>query len=211
MAKKTADPRAHCPNRAKHTPCPDGYVAWHEWAAKKARTHRQTRCTGCDRLSIWVPLIRALSVRQPWAAAIAHLGKTVENRSWPTNHRGPVAIHASAALDEYADHAVQRICDITGRTPKDVLAHDVRGAIVAIVDITGCHQHTCPRHPCDHAGAPICAPWADRGQWHWELADTRPLPQPIPARGRLGLWPVPEPIDAQVRAALNLEEATHGR
>lgn len=44
-----------CPNLSAHTPSPDGYVAWHVWAATKARTHRQVRCDGCDRYAIWVP------------------------------------------------------------------------------------------------------------------------------------------------------------
>lgn len=46
---------------------------------------------------------KALSVRQPWAWAIIHAGKDVENRSWQAvNHgltvRGPIAIHASAGM-----------------------------------------------------------------------------------------------------------------
>lgn len=41
------------------------------------------------------PAYRALSVRQPWAGLIVHGFKGVENRDWPTPHRGLVAIHAS--------------------------------------------------------------------------------------------------------------------
>lgn len=45
----------------------------------------------------------ALSVRQPWAWAIIHAGKDVENRTWQAvNHgltrRGRICIHASAGL-----------------------------------------------------------------------------------------------------------------
>lgn len=39
----------------KHTPCPTGYVAWHEWATKKAKTHRPERCPVCGRYAIWKP------------------------------------------------------------------------------------------------------------------------------------------------------------
>ena len=39
---------------SKHTPCPSGYVEWHEWAEKKSKTHKQKRCAGCGLYSIWV-------------------------------------------------------------------------------------------------------------------------------------------------------------
>lgn len=41
-------------------------------------------------------MIKALTIRQPWAHAIFHLGKDVENRSWRTRYRGPLLIHAGA-------------------------------------------------------------------------------------------------------------------
>src|SRR2546430_9590561 len=39
--------------------------------------------------------IRALSIRQPWAWLVVNGHKDIENRSWRTNHRGPLLIHAS--------------------------------------------------------------------------------------------------------------------
>lgn len=47
--------RTLCPHFEDHTPSPDGYLAWHDWAGKMARTHRQERCAGCGRWAIWVP------------------------------------------------------------------------------------------------------------------------------------------------------------
>lgn len=46
---------AHCPNFHDHTAAPEGYLAWHAWAAKKARTHKQEKCSGCGLYAIWVP------------------------------------------------------------------------------------------------------------------------------------------------------------
>lgn len=64
----------------------------------------------------------ALSVRQPWAWAIIHAGKDIENRSWQAvNHglkrRGRIAIHAAKGMtrDEYEDAADWiRRCGIIG-------------------------------------------------------------------------------------------------
>ena len=43
----------NCPKIKSHTKCPEGYVAWHEWAQKKSKKHYQVECEGCGRLTIW--------------------------------------------------------------------------------------------------------------------------------------------------------------
>lgn len=39
--------------------------------------------------------MKALTLWQPWASLVAHRIKTIETRSWSTNYRGPLAIHAA--------------------------------------------------------------------------------------------------------------------
>lgn len=34
---------------------PEGYLAWHEWADKKSKTHRSLKCRGCGLYTISVP------------------------------------------------------------------------------------------------------------------------------------------------------------
>lgn len=172
--------------------------------------------------------LRALSVRQPWAWAIAYAGKTVENRSQRFSYEGPVAIHASLALDEpgffprnNAGRAAARELDKLGgrsnfwdarhfyiggsRHPGQAL-----GAIVAVARFSHCH------HAADCGGRDMqdghrlewrgCSPWAAEGQWHIQLDDVRPLTESVPCRGKLGLWTVPKEAEGAVRAQL---EATH--
>lgn len=38
---------------ANHTVCPEGYLAWHAWAEKKARRHWQVQCDECGLWAIW--------------------------------------------------------------------------------------------------------------------------------------------------------------
>lgn len=45
----------NCPDRSKHTKSPSGYVEWHEWAEKKAKTHEQHKCPTCGLWVIWKP------------------------------------------------------------------------------------------------------------------------------------------------------------
>lgn len=55
-----------CPAAARHTREPSGYLEWHEWAATKARTHRQIRCPRCGRYAVWIPrAVRVVVARRP--------------------------------------------------------------------------------------------------------------------------------------------------
>lgn len=43
-----------CPNAAKHTPCPDGYMEWQEWAHRMhSGGAKQGLCPGCGLYAIW--------------------------------------------------------------------------------------------------------------------------------------------------------------
>src|SRR5438876_81719 len=45
--------------------------------------------------------VKAISIQQPWAWAIVHAGKDIENRTWTTTHRGELAIHATRLQEGY--------------------------------------------------------------------------------------------------------------
>lgn len=47
-------------------------------------------------------MMKAISIRQPYAHNIIYDGKDVENRNWPTKYRGDVLIHASKSFAELA-------------------------------------------------------------------------------------------------------------
>jgi activating signal cointegrator 1 len=84
-------------------------------------------------------VIKALTLRQPWASLVAEGVKTIETRSWCTSHRGRIAIHAG---QRYHDgewnldlgRATHRICGGFERYP-DALP---RGAIIASAVLVDC-------------------------------------------------------------------------
>jgi hypothetical protein len=64
----------------------------------------------------------ALSVRQPWAYAIIHLGKDIENRAWRNPNpglafRGRVAIHASTGMTRAEYEEARDFIDEFGHCP----------------------------------------------------------------------------------------------
>lgn len=90
--------------------------------------------------------MKALSIRQPWAWLIINGNKDVENRSWSTEFRGQVLIHAGKEIDREAHAALMRaIHPVTGRPTKlslmypPALGRDIEtGGIVGIAEIHGC-------------------------------------------------------------------------
>jgi hypothetical protein len=137
--------------------------------------------------------VKALSVKQPWAWAIAKGYKTIENRSRATSHRGPLAIHASARWDEPREHWLRNAVSIArnlGHALPAKLADDMpyadTGLVLAVVDVIG----VCTVSRDDFMARCDCGPWANDGETHWQLANARLLAEPIPAKGRLGLWDI---------------------
>lgn len=131
--------------------------------------------------------MRILTVRQPWAWAIIHGGKTVENRvrNIAGGYRGPVAIHAAKGLGPWneTEGALQAVHLLTGVDARPQLVNGPRGAIIGAVDLVGVHSFA----ECDRYPVGMCSPWAEPDAWHMVLANPRPLAEPIPYRGALGL------------------------
>jgi len=150
--------------------------------------------------------MRALSVRQPWAWAICH-GKDVENRSRGTRYRGLLAIHASKSAPYREDVEDPRIAALITANGLDDPA-SAQGAVVAVAELTGCHEpgHCLEVRPGQNAGQ--CSPWAHASQFHWQITNVRPLPEPVPCKGMLGLWRLPDDVEKVVRD--QLEESGHG-
>lgn len=108
--------------------------------------------------------MRALTVKQPWAHAIIHYGKNVENRSWRTTYRGPLVIHAAQRIDPHIRRQIPSA------------PFEYCGGIIGIVDLIDCVRD----HPSD---------WAEPDCWHWVLENPRPLPFRA-MKGKLGLWTI---------------------
>lgn len=143
--------------------------------------------------------MRALTVRQPYAYAIACGEKTIENRTWNTTYRGLIAIHSAARPEPAA--AFARVAMHLGLALDDLRGRSVLGALVAVARLTGVCSNALPASPM----SPVCCgcgAWAVNGQRHFQLADIRPLPEPIPTSGALNLWPLGAGLERRVLAAI---------
>lgn len=89
--------------------------------------------------------MKAISVKQPWASLIFH-GKDVENRTWKTNFRGTVLIHASSTVSGLASELLNEdqfdSLGVSKNMPLWLLdlmsGRHVKSAIIGTVDIVDC-------------------------------------------------------------------------
>ena len=83
--------------------------------------------------------MKALTLHQPWASLIALGFKTYETRSWGTDYRGPLAIHAAKAIHNYAreyyEDEIQKYFRVY--LPSD-LREWPKGEVVCVVSLTDC-------------------------------------------------------------------------
>lgn len=132
----------------------------------------------------WVFPERALSVRQPYAEAIVRGWKDVENRTWAlADSRLPiwVAIHASAKRERLPLWLRQRL---SAEQAKQIREAPL-GAIVGVVEIRSIEVVT-------------PSPWWDGSSLAWALNRAIRFEDPIPCKGGLSIWKLPDPIRAQV-------------
>lgn len=144
-------------------------------------------------------MVKALSIRQPWAWLIVNGFKDVENRSWATGFRGRFLVHTGLTMEKEAVEAVRRACARAGVAFPDKLPV---GGIVGEATLVDCvpieergwHERVSGWARRGVAGA--------RGDWYLNqdwfvgpygfiLRDARPLPFGR-VKGRLGFFEVEE-------------------
>lgn len=122
--------------------------------------------------------MKAISIQQPWAHYIVTGHKPVENRSWPTRHRGPILIHASKTFDYQGYEWI-----ITNRNKLNVSypffmpspVHFKTGGIIGKANLV----RMCKKHD---------SPWFF-GSWGWVFEDPEEM-KFMPIKGQLGIFTV---------------------
>lgn len=162
--------------------------------------------------------MKAISLWQPWATAIALGSKTIETRHWETKYRGRLAIHAAKRCNlEELEHIAAQPCwrgalhPITNKlrglmaNPRTFRAELPFGALVATCTIVDCRPSE--SFPGFERWANPSGSWTNAdmgdfspGRFGWMLEDIEALPAPIPWRGGQGFFEVPDVTAARILA-----------
>jgi hypothetical protein len=154
----------------------------------------------------------AVSVQQPYADLIVAGAKPVENRTWKTQHRGELWIHAS----RWESKASREDWQADPNYPGDGLVQAVVGR-VAVVDVVAVEavsaafrishfqKRFASRPEARRSQEELAATLSDRvrrlvegwtdeqwrhasGPWCWILTDPVRLEKPLPMAGKLMTW-----------------------
>lgn len=138
--------------------------------------------------------MKALTISQPFAELIACGEKWVENRTWGTAYRGPLAIHAGvgsrylrASELRYYDRgcfvAVVEVCYVARKTHLASRSWDELLSGTGGMTVGGVLDHP-------YTEGPVC----------WILRNVRRIAK-VAYTGQRGLWDVPDELIAEALAA----------
>lgn len=130
--------------------------------------------------------IKVLSIKEPHASLLLTPYKNIETRSWATSYRGEIYLHASKAMPSYAKEKAMwdRVLNLY------VTGERIRfrnGLIYAKAELVGCLKMT-PENIAILPQMEIDAGYYEPGRYMWVMRNITPLPEPIPAKGHLGIW-----------------------
>lgn len=125
--------------------------------------------------------MKALSITEPYATLIRNGVKQIETRSWKTNYRGELFIHASSTKipKQYMEN----------KELMELVTGDLNfGHIICKVKLVDCIEMTNEFiNKVKQNHNEYISGFYEVGRYAWILEDIEPI-NPIKAKGKLGLW-----------------------
>ncbi|CAM2855116.1 ASCH domain-containing protein [Dolosigranulum pigrum] len=126
--------------------------------------------------------MKTITLIQPWATLILQEDKKIETRSWNTNYRGKLAIHAGLKVDKtvFNDPFYQLLLE-------NYSINDIpKGRIIAICELVDCIPTEKIRDTLSDKEIKLGN--YSSGRFAWILRNVISIEPSIPTKGMLGLW-----------------------
>lgn len=124
--------------------------------------------------------MKVLSLTEPYATLIKENKKRVETRSWKTNYRGELYIHASLTKSKIAPELLSLI-------DKNNLNYGYIICKCRLVDCIYMTEEYVNKMKRENYQEYICGEYKE-GRYAWILDSIEPLDTPIKAKGQLSIW-----------------------
>ncbi len=123
-------------------------------------------------------MAKVLTIKEPWATLIIEGYKKYEFRSWKTNYRGKILIHAGMSLEKES-----------AKKFKDYNLIYTKGAIIGEAILTDCILVTEDFDKRLKEINPLVYGNSGHVQnYAWKLENIKKYDSPIYIKGKLGLW-----------------------
>lgn len=139
--------------------------------------------------------MKAITVWQPWAQLLAEGKKHDETRSWRTNYRGEILIHAAKKPYSQTERLMtaesrKKIRDTLGLGFVNWREKIPTGVIIGKAILTDCKLIDQTYHDFIKELCPEEFLYGDFtvGRYAWRLEKPQLFKNPIPASGKQGLW-----------------------
>ena len=119
--------------------------------------------------------MKVLSLTEPFATLIKEKKKLVETRSWKTNYRGELYIHASLTKIPKSSLERKELMSLVEEKEMNF------GYIICKCKLVDCIYMT--KEYVEN----ICGKY-EEGRYAWILEDIEPLEEKIKIKGHLGVW-----------------------
>lgn len=127
--------------------------------------------------------MKVLSLTEPYATLIKNGIKTIETRSWKTNYRGRLYIHASSTKipKEYLNNeALMALVDLDKLNYGNIICYC---DLVDCIEMTGGFIQEVKKNNNEYITGVYAV-----GRYAWILKNINLLDKPIRAKGHLGIW-----------------------
>jgi len=127
--------------------------------------------------------MKVISIIEPWATLIKEGKKCIETRSWKTNYRGEIYIHASAKKISKSSPEIQNLLKLIPNVNMNY------GHIICKASLVDCKYmdeefiKNIKLNRQEYIGG-----FYSIGRYAWVLQDVKVLKNPIQVKGHLGIW-----------------------
>ena len=124
--------------------------------------------------------MKVLTIREPFATLIKDKVKTYETRSWKTNYRGEIYIHAAKAKSKSTNVAMASTYLKSKENPEHIIC---KCLLKDCIYMTPEFIEKVKQNPQEYNSGHY-----EIGRYAWKLEVIEVLNNPIIAKGKLGIW-----------------------
>lgn len=127
--------------------------------------------------------MKVLTIKEPFASLLSQEKKRIETRSWKTNYRGELYIHAGLKKINQKDIRTQQLLELLDDKEMKY------GYIIAKCELKDCIEmnESFLKEIDKHPQEKMCGEFQP-GRYGWVIENVQILEHPISAKGKLSIW-----------------------